>query len=148
MKKLLLLGLLIPMLSGCFLLFTNLDTFTSDGYEPDDTLGFANTISKTGTPQTHTFHVEGDSDWVTFYGYDYNGGSGYEYRIVVTEVTTSMDVDFKIYDSLGNLITGNINTSDVVTYDFQPTADDTYYIEIYEYGNNETGEYNISVTEM
>lgn len=41
-------------------------TLTMDEYEPDGTCAEAKTIQADGSPQTHTFHRNGDVDWLKF----------------------------------------------------------------------------------
>jgi hypothetical protein len=72
-----------------------------DDYEPDNTCDQARTIPTDGTMQEHSFHVAGDSDWISFYAI-----SGTEYLIeAVTPSDSSADVSLELYDSCGAIPT-------------------------------------------
>ena len=66
----------------------------SDAYEPDDTCGEASAISTDGVEQMHTFHDQGDEDWVVF-----QATAGITYVIQIREPTTpTADVVVTLYD--------------------------------------------------
>ena len=76
-----------------------------DMYEEDDTFGQANVVELIDSPpQKHTFHDQGDQDWVKFYGIE-----GEPYEIKISNVGTNCDVVSSIYDTDGTTLLTQMN---------------------------------------
>ncbi len=67
---------------------------TEDAYEPDDTCAEASAISTDGTVQQHTFHDQGDADWVTF-----SAIAGITYTIQGSNVEDRVDLVHEIHSA-------------------------------------------------
>lgn len=74
-----------------------------DGYETDNTYSKARWITVNGDSQTHSFHLEGDQDWVRF-----RATAGITYTLATTNTGGHADTVLYLYDTDGvTLITLN-----------------------------------------
>ncbi|MEM7534618.1 MAG: C25 family cysteine peptidase [Chloroflexota bacterium] len=74
-------------------------TGADDAYEPDNDCASANPISSDDVSQTHTFHMIGDIDWITF-----TASTSGTYRIEITIPIGSLaDVDLFLYTDCNDL---------------------------------------------
>jgi len=110
-----------------------------DQYEPDNDKEHATPLSITQTAKTqnHTFHETGDYDYCSF--------SAQTDRVYHFYTTGSMDTYGRILDSDDNVKDYNDNGGDGNNFklDWQPDSSGTYYLQIHEYGNNQTGPYTL-----
>lgn len=68
----------------------------ADSYEPDESFARASSIATDGTYQTHTFHVTGDVDYVSF-----SAQEGVEYTIETGDLEGECDTEIHLYDEDG-----------------------------------------------
>ncbi|WP_129628510.1 M4 family metallopeptidase [Candidatus Oscillochloris fontis] len=78
-----------------------------DAYEADNSQGSARPISVGATPQSHTFHIPGDQDWVYF---DASANMAYDIRTL--NLAASNDTVLELYSNLGTLISTNDDYSE------------------------------------
>jgi hypothetical protein len=113
-----------------------------DAYEPDDTAPEANPINVYGQPQSHTFHVVEDDDWVTF-----DVVAGLTYVIDTLPGLSGLDTYLYLYDAELNEI--DYDDDDGPGYyshiEFEPTESGTVYVRAHSYGHSYTGAYLLSV---
>jgi hypothetical protein len=110
-----------------------------DVFEDDDTFGEAGVITLDDTEaQRHTFHDQGDQDWVMFYGI---GGQTYE--IKTGNLGTGCDTVITLYSQNG---TTPITTRDDGLYgedellSWQCPADGVYYVMVKQYNPSDFGQ--------
>jgi hypothetical protein len=116
-----------------------------DAYEEDDTCGVADTIASDGTIQVHTFHDEGDEDWVTF-----DAVAGKTYVIQVDNVGADVDAVVMLHDQCDQapLESDDNAFGPTVTMEWDCTASGSYYLGLLQndpaiYG--EATNYDLSV---
>jgi PKD repeat protein len=119
-----------------------------DVYEPDGSPAQASVIAVDGTPQRHTFHTAGDSDWIAFDVPD----AGVDY-IIETFDLIGADTVVYLYDSDGvSLLDWNDDTgpTSLASYlYFNPYHAGTFYIQIVDYDPDAAGcdvAYSVRVT--
>jgi hypothetical protein len=71
-------------------------TAGADRYEPDDTMAEATPIVADNVPQTHTFHLSTDVDYLSF-----AAGQGVEYTIATGHLQGGCDTRIFLYDESG-----------------------------------------------
>jgi hypothetical protein len=109
-----------------------------DAYEADNTGSTACGITTNGIAQTHTFHAEGDQDWVKFHA-----AAAFNYVLATTNTGGHADTVLYLYDTDGStLIDSNddypgIGLSSRLSW--QPAANGVYYAKVdhwdpYAYG--------------
>ena len=118
-----------------------------DIYEEDNTYGNASIITVNDTEaQRHTFHDQGDLDWLKFYGV-----AGETYEIKTENLGVKCDTVITLYESDGTSI---IDTRDDNLYgeeellSWQCPADGIYYVLVKQYDSTDFGqdtEYDLSV---
>lgn len=118
-----------------------------DAYEPDAAFTTARLITTDGLSQTHTFHVEGDQDWVKFYA-----AAGVTYTLATTNTGGHADTVVSLYDTNG---TAQLASNDdypglgwASQLDWVPTLSGMYYAQVahwdvWAYGC--TTEYGLSI---
>ncbi|MBN1799339.1 MAG: hypothetical protein JW822_12230 [Spirochaetales bacterium] len=124
---------------------TLMDSFTGpDSYEPDNDFATSNTISIDAEAQKHTFHETGDQDYIKL-----NLTAGINYSIETHYYITSTDTVLYLYNSAHDLVTSNddggVGLYSLINYNCSSSGE--YYIRVFEYGNNNTGAYEIDVAE-
>jgi hypothetical protein len=102
----------------------------ADDYEPDDEFTKANPIIlNSTTPQQHSFHKFGDTDWIKFYGI-----SGYYYRIDVNNSDTSnAEISIFAADGITELkesLTSNDTTGKQMSLEWDCPANGVYYVRL------------------
>jgi uncharacterized repeat protein (TIGR01451 family) len=107
---------------------TAVAVLAGDIYEPDDTCIEANAIPVSGTIQIHSFHDEGDADWVAF---EATAGVTCVVEVRVPPTSTA-DVTLELYDACGAGISDESDPtfSPDIRFSFQPPADGTYYLKL------------------
>jgi streptogramin lyase len=125
----------------------------ADVYESDDAANAAGQILiNAASAQRHTFHVQGDQDWVAFYAI-----AGEAYEIKTENLGPRSDTVIVLFDAEMNQLT-NPDPPDLVgdSYGYgegelvswQCPADGIYYAMIRQYDNDDFGldtEYDLSV---
>ncbi|MGD9100308.1 MAG: C25 family cysteine peptidase, partial [Anaerolineae bacterium] len=98
-----------------------------DVYEDDDTCGAAKTVATDGTVQTHTFHDQGDNDWVKF-----DALAGKTYVVQVDNVGAGVDAVISLYDVCDDspLAYGGNAFGPTVRMEWDCTADGEYYLRL------------------
>ncbi|MDH5720565.1 MAG: hypothetical protein OEZ13_08080, partial [Spirochaetia bacterium] len=116
----------------------------ADAYEPDNVYTSAASITVDGAIQNRTIDPVGDNDYVSF-----NAVNGYIYRITVNSVVGSTDLDFDIYDTDGiSLLVSSASASNPEVYDFTALASGIYYVNIFDYLDDENADYEISILQI
>jgi hypothetical protein len=117
---------------------------TMDAYEPDDTLAQARPIEIDGAPQQHTFHIEGDNDWVVL-----NAQSGTTYTIETFNLGTTTDTVLGLYDASQTLLESNDDGGEGLASRIVWTAPSSapYYVQVqpYGFGGGQDDSYELSV---
>jgi hypothetical protein len=98
-----------------------------DVYEDDDTCGAAKTVATDGIVQTHTFHDQGDNDWVKF-----DALAGKTYVVQVDNVGAGVDAVISLYDVCDDspLAYGGNAFGPTVRMEWDCTADGEYYLRL------------------
>ncbi|MFN8474916.1 MAG: pre-peptidase C-terminal domain-containing protein [Anaerolineae bacterium] len=118
-----------------------------DAFEPDNSAAQARPITTDGSPQSHNFTPDGDSDWVRF-----DAVPGEPYVIQTSNLSGDCDTVLHLYDTDGvtELTTNDdygVGPGSRITYIF-PRAG-TYYARVHHYRSNRSGRgtsYSLSVT--
>ncbi len=108
----------------------------ADEYEPDDTMAEAREI-EVGDTQTHSIHVEGDHDWLSF-----QAAEGTTYVIETSNLGLEMDTIVFLYDQSGTEVaedddSGEDPRASQIAWTADQTA--TFYILIRDYKDNRAG---------
>ena len=116
-----------------------------DNYEADDTCDVATTIATDGTAQTHTFHDEGDEDWIKF-----NALANKTYIIETSNVGTHHDAVLFLYGTCEGTSLGSEDNAfgQTLRLEWNNTSAGTYYLMFKQhdpaiYGEDTT--YDVSV---
>ncbi len=125
----------------------NAVTFTADGFEADDSSSSARTITVNGSSQEHTFHTEGDQDWVKF-----SASAGQVYTITTSIVDSANDTVLELYDTNGETsLEWNDDCTSLAACikKWAAPASGTYYVKVSNYhdkGGCPGYEYTLRVT--
>jgi len=120
-----------------------------DVYEPDDFCASARAIATDGTIQQHTFHQQGDTDWVSF-----SASAGAHYIIEGDAPPSSpADVSLEVYGQCGGLPLGSQNYafSPGVRLDFTAPSNGAVYLKLQNSSGSVFGpnvEYHLSVRNL
>ncbi|MEM7129847.1 MAG: trypsin-like serine protease [Chloroflexota bacterium] len=104
-----------------------------DSFEPDDSSADASAIATDGTPQSHTFHVNGDVDWVQF-----TTISGTQYAIATSSLRGDADTILTLYGPDGST---QIETNDdsgsgrASRIDWTAPSDASYFVKVVNYSD-------------
>jgi len=114
------------------LLSANFDPckYTKDSYEADDKREDAKPIRTDNVGQHHTFHEANDNDWVKFTGH-----RCFAYTVrTEPELGTSDELDtaMELYDSPGNKVLEDTDSTRFSTLAYQPQVDALVYVRIHE----------------
>ncbi len=117
-----------------------------DPYEDDDICGRAQTLPSDGTKQTHTFHDNGDADWVRF-----TAQAGKSYIIKVTNLSEASDATISLYDACDDTLSGQGQNSFgvEVTLEWDATKNGDYFVKLQQFDPTDFGDsvnYELSVT--
>jgi len=117
-----------------------------DNYEVDDTCGAAATIATDGTAQTHTFHDEGDEDWIKF-----SALAGKTYVIETSDVGAHHDAVLFLHDSCSAPYLGSEDNAfgQTLRLEWNSTTAGTIYLMFKQHDPSQYGEstsYDVSVT--
>ncbi|MBN1874889.1 MAG: fibronectin type III domain-containing protein [Anaerolineae bacterium] len=117
-----------------------------DAYEDDDVCGRASTTATDGTAQTHTFHDEGDTDWVSFAAEAHK-----TYILEVNNVGANADVVVMLYDvcDAAPLAYNDNAFGPTVRLEWDNITVGTYYIKLIQSNPEFYGEgtdYDLSVS--
>ncbi len=121
----------------------------ADAFEPDDTCSQANSIPTDGTVQIHTFHTQGDVDWVSFQAI-----ADHFYLIEASVPPSSpADVVVEVYDSCsdGPLANQDPAFSPNIRLQFQAPHDGVIYLRFFNHDSSVHGpyvEYHLSVRDV
>ncbi|MFC1723436.1 S8 family serine peptidase, partial [Nanoarchaeota archaeon] len=122
---------------------------TGDQYEQDNTEPQANWITPDGTLQTHTFYPANDNDWIKF-----NATAGDTY-IMQTFNITSTDITDTIIDLytnesvfLGESDDIKLGVTRTSRLGWRCLETATYYVKVSEWGGEENGTYQFSITKL
>jgi C1A family cysteine protease len=119
-----------------------------DAFETDNAYTSARWITTDGASQTHTFHAEGDQDWVKF-----SAKTDVTYTLATTNTGGHADTVLYLYSTDGNTLIASNDDYPEMNYasciDWQPAADGVYYAKVvhwdpYAYGC--TTVYGLSIT--
>lgn len=127
-------------------------TTCQDAFEPDNDYTKASTITAGASVQTHNFGITADVDWLQL---DLDTSAPYTIRTL--NLGERNDTVLEIYAGDGvSLVTSNDDCPNAVDewasciVDWLPAVRGTYFIKVYEYGNNNGGcegyEYDIELT--
>lgn len=121
-----------------------------DLYEEDDTFDQAKVIHLLDVlPQRHSFHDQGDEDWVKFYAVQ-----GEPYEIKVSDVGAACDVVIEVYGTNSSTLLDSQNAGFEEEEEFLTWTcplNGIYYIRIYHFigssvpGFGENAEYKLSI---
>jgi len=120
--------------------------YTPDSYEPDDSCRQASTLATNGSRQTHTFHVEGDEDWVQF-----NALANKTYVIETSNVGPDSDGVLFLHDSCDDppLASDDNAFGQTVRMEWDATRSTTYYLMLRQHDPSVFGDdtyYDLSIT--
>ena len=117
-----------------------------DSYEDDDSCGQATAIAPTGVNQSHTFHEQGDADWVKF-----TALAGKTYIIELHNQGAQADAVVLLYDACAQSPAANGSNSfgSTVRLEWDAVKNGDYYLKLQQFdpsffGNATT--YDIAVT--
>jgi hypothetical protein len=122
---------------------------TGDGYEIDDSCTQARTIATDGSQQSHTFHSQGDADWVQF-----PVRAGFEYLIEVTVPPASpANVVLDLYDACAQLPLDHQDHSFTpgARLRYQATEDGAFWLQLVNHESTVAGihvRYELSVRQL
>ncbi len=108
-----------------------------DSYEANDSCGQAGAIANDGVFQEHTFHAQGDTDWVQF-----SAAAATTYRIEVQPVGNSLaDVNLEIYTQCNAALADSWQATFTpgVRLDFAAPQAGTVYLKLNNYDANVYG---------
>ncbi|MBV7326965.1 hypothetical protein KFU94_01625 [Chloroflexi bacterium TSY] len=120
----------------------------ADTFESDNSCAEARTITPNGTRQEHSFHNEGDTDWLRF-----DAESGQKYRIEVqTRANSRADVTLEVYSECGGSLESKFEETFTpgVRLDLSSTSNTTLYLKIFNFDPKVFGAeavYSVSVTQ-
>lgn len=117
-----------------------------DAFEVDDACAAASTIATDGTSQTHTFHDDGDQDWIRF-----TTVANKTYIIQTTNVGDDHDAVVFLHDNCAAPSLGSEDNAfgQTVRLEWNSTSAATYYLMLQQHDPAVYGEstnYDISVT--
>ncbi len=119
-----------------------------DAFEADNTAASAKDITTNGAPQTHTFHAEGDQDWVKF-----TATAGTTYTIATANTGRHADTVLYLYGPDGSTLIGSNDDYPGLSWasrlDWQATSGGVYYVKVRHYDDYAYGcttEYRLSVS--
>jgi hypothetical protein len=117
-----------------------------DAYEEDDTCAAATPIATDGSPQSHTFHVVGDRDWLRF-----AAQVNKSYIIEIRNIGARADAIVNLHDSCGGILQtqGTNAFGSTVRLEWDATRSGNYYLEIQQFDPEAAGsdtDYTVSVT--
>lgn len=101
-----------------------------DAYEADGTCAIAKTINTDGSTQSHTFHTNGDVDWIKF-----EAQANKTYVIQVENVGAKADAIVLLYDTCASPpgTFGDNAFGSTVVVEWDATKNGTYYLEIQQF---------------
>ncbi len=116
-----------------------------DAYEPDDACAQANAIAADGSFQDHTFHVDGDLDWVRFAAVARS-----RYAIAAVHTGDLADVKLELYDACAGErpIAGGNDFGHDTTLIWTAPDDGIYYLRMANHVSSDVGveaSYRVSV---
>ena len=116
-----------------------------DSFEADDTCSASSTIPADATVQTHTFHDEGDADWIKF-----DGQANKTYVIQVDNVGDNVDAVVILYDACDEapLDSDDNAFGPTIRMEWDCEADGEYYLKLVQSDPSYYGEgtnYDLSV---
>ncbi|MCP4123136.1 MAG: hypothetical protein GY751_15390 [Bacteroidetes bacterium] len=118
-------------------------TWEEDIYEVDDSTADTENVFHLGQSQNHTFHVEGDEDYVIL-----DLVAGETVIIETSYFSYKTNTRLYLYNSLNELVSYN-NSGGDGSYSriiYNCTATGRYYIKVEESYNNDIGDYQLNVT--
>lgn len=103
---------------------------TGDAYESDEDCSIAKTINTDGGTQSHTFHSNGDVDWIKF-----TAQANKTYVIQVENVGTKADAILLLYDSCASPpgAFGDNAFGSTVVMQWDATKNGPYYLKIQQF---------------
>ncbi len=103
---------------------------TGDAYEADGNCSIAKTIGTDGGTQSHTFHSNGDVDWIKF-----EAQANKTYVIQVENVGVKADAIVLLYDTCASPpgAFGDNAFGSTVVVEWDATKNGTYYLEIQQF---------------
>jgi hypothetical protein len=118
-----------------------------DAFENDDTCQNASTINPTGAIQNHTFHKEGDVDWVKF-----TAKAQKTYIVELNNLGAKADGTITLHNACGTDpdATANNAFGSVVTLEWDSTKNGDYFLELRQFDPSIFGSdanYRLIVTE-
>ena len=117
-----------------------------DTFEDDDVCGRAQSTPSDGTKRTHTFHDNGDADWLRF-----TAQAGKTYIIKVTNLSDQSDAIINLYDACNDTLSGQGQNSfgTEVVLEWDATKNGDYFVELQQFDPSNFGDdvnYEVSVT--
>lgn len=117
-----------------------------DLFEDDDICGRARSIPTDGTKRTHTFHDNGDTDWLRF-----TAQAGKTYVIKVNNLSDQSDATINLYDACNDTLSGQGQNSfgPEVVLEWDATKNGDYFVELRQFDPTNFGDsvnYEASVT--
>ncbi len=121
-------------------------SLAGDAYEADGNCAIAKIIGTDGGPQAHTFHSNGDVDWIKF-----DAQANKTYVIQVENVGAKADAIVLLYDTCASPpgSFGDNAFGSTVVVEWDATKNGTYYLEIQQFDPSFFGtdaNYRVSVT--
>ena len=141
---------IIVTASNAYSAVTSIHTITldppvdGDAYELDDSCAQARSIPTDDAVQVHTFHDEGDGDWVKF-----QAQAGKTFVIKVDNVGADVDAVIMLYDACGDAPVdyGDNAFGRTVRMEWDCAVDGEYYLKLMQHDPSVYGEdtYDLSV---
>jgi len=117
-----------------------------DGFEADNNCSQATALSTAGSKQTHTFHAEGDQDWLKF-----TAQANKTYVIEVTNLGAKSDAIIVLHNTCDEppASQGNNSFGSTVRLEWDSVKNGDYFIEIQQFDPSFFGDdanYEVAVT--
>lgn len=117
-----------------------------DPYEDDDVCVRAKLLPTDGTKETHTFHDNGDADWVRF-----TAQAGTTYSIKVNNLSDQADAVINLFDACNATLGGQGQNSfgTEVVLEWDATKNGDYFVQLQQFDPANFGDtvnYELSVT--
>jgi hypothetical protein len=100
-----------------------------DAYEPDNSSAAAQPITVGSAAQSHTFHVAGDQDWVSF-----AATFGNAYVVETMGLASGNDTVLDLYNSSGTLLDSNDDFNGLASrVGYTPSANEQLFVRVRHY---------------
>ena len=110
---------------------------TYDAYEPDDDYIQASTLAPGSTQSRHSFHVDGDHDWMAF-----SAARSLTYTVETLNLGINCDTVLALVDTDGTTTITSIDNPDPAEgerIEWVAPADGTYYVHVHHFSSGASG---------